>query len=116
MDKKPASYYNKNAEKLGWGKDAYLNPERVDILEQYLIGPKILEVGCANGVVVDFLAKQGFESVGVDFVEEFIKQAKKDKKGTFIKANAEKLPFPDNSYDTVLLFDILEHGDDSVIL
>src|SRR5689334_13415653 len=103
--KKPANYYSQHAKQFGWGENARLNPERVDILEEYLVGPKVLEVGCASGVLVDFLSKQKFEATGVDFVDEFIKQAKQTKKGTFVKAEAEKLPFKENEFETVLLFD-----------
>lgn len=117
MLKKSPNYYLKSVEKLGWSEiDAKLDKQRQNLLIKYCKGKKILDVGCGYGIYVDFLSSLGYEAYGLDFTEEFIKTAQKTKKGKFIKGEAEKLPFPDKSFDTVLLFDILEHGDDLRIL
>ncbi len=108
-------YYLNNAKNLSWG-EGKLDKERLAILKTLIKGKKILDVGCGFGVYVDYLTKQGFEAVGVDFVSEFIKTARKNQQGRFITSSANSLPFENNSFDTVLLFDILEHGDDLKIL
>jgi len=64
----------------------------------------------------DYLASRGFDAWGIDLVGEFILKAKESKKGTYLQGEADKLPFADGDFDTVLLFDILEHGDDVAIL
>lgn len=109
------NYYLDNAVKLSWG-EGKLDKERVQILKTFIKGKKILDVGCGLGVYVDYLTGQGIEAVGVDFVPEFIEEARKNQQGTFQVASADKLPFRKDSFDTVLLFDILEHGDDLKIL
>lgn len=113
---KSTKYYSNNVSLLGWGADSRLDRERIKLLKIFVTGKKILDVGCGLGFYVDFLNSIGYECVGVDFVEEFIKEAKRVKKGVFIKAKADDLPFRDNEFDTVILFDILEHGDDIKIL
>lgn len=116
MFKKPVDYYLNNSPKFGWGQEAKLDQERVDLLREFIFGKKVLDIGCAYGLYVDKLFSLGFKVWGVDLVEEFIKKAQQNKKGTFLKAAAEKLPFADSFFDTVFLFDILEHGRDTKIL
>lgn len=110
-------FYQENAAEFGWGEtNAKLDSERLELIYQNISGKKVLDVGCGFGLYVDYLSSLGFESFGVDFIEEFIKKAKKNKEGTFVKSRAEKLPFKNSFFDTVLLFDVLEHGDDLKIL
>lgn len=112
-----SKYYSKNASSLGWGEEsASLDKERVELIKKFIKGKKVLDVGCGIGIYVDFLSSLGFESVGIDFVSEFIEKAKKNMRGVFVRAKADKLPFKEREFDTVLLFDILEHGDDLKIL
>jgi len=114
---KPPEYYAKKAPYLGWGEEGQkLDKQRLQLLEKYIVGKKILDIGCGLGFYTDYLSKQGHDSWGVDFVTDFINQAKKSRQGNFVLGKAEQLPFEDNSFDTVILFDILEHGDDKVFL
>lgn len=115
MLKLGTGYYLKNANYLGWG-EKQLDTQRVELIRQFLIGKKVLDIGCGKGYYVDYLARKGFDVVGVDFVPEFMEEAKKDKQGKFIKADALKLPFNEKEFDSVLIFDILEHGDDISLL
>jgi len=74
-------------------------------------GHKILDVGCATGEYCQKLNELGFKCVGVDINPEYV--AKSEENG--IKAyvmSGESLDFPDNFFDTVLLFEVLEHVDD----
>jgi len=111
---KNQNYYQENAKSLGWG-EGKLDSERLEIIHKFTKGKRILDVGCGMGVYVDYLSRNGFEATGVDFVPEFIESAKTGQ-GTFVKATADKLPFKDQSFEIVLLFDIIEHGDDFKIL
>ncbi len=73
----------------------------------------MLDVGCSHGAYVDHLAQLGFDVTGVDFVVGFLRQAHEHgRSGKFALADANGLPFRDGSFDTTLLFDILEHMPD----
>lgn len=110
------NYYMKTSQLFGWGDKGQLDQERLKLLEQYIYGKKILDIGCGFGHYVDFLSNLGFDSYGLDFVEQFIEKAKLTKKGVFLKGNGQNLPFRSNFFDTIYLFNILEHGNDIKIL
>ena len=81
------------------------------IIDRFVTGKKVLDVGCGMGFYSEYLANKGFNVTAVDIEKQFV-----PKKSKFELANAENLPFEDESFNTVLLFDILEHGDDQKIL
>lgn len=79
---------------------------------------KVLDVGCNTGIITIPLAKKGIDVIGIDNNRSDIKQAKKNLKDEGLSekivmyANARKLPFKDNTFDVVLLSDLLEHTSD----
>lgn len=113
---KSTNYYLQSSHKLGWGERAVLDKERLKLIKQFVAGKKVLDIGCGYGLYVDYLSSRGFDATGVDFVGDFIKKARKTKRGNFVKGYADCLPFKDKTFETVLLFDILEHGNDEKIL
>lgn len=73
-------------------------------------GEKVLDVGCGDGVVGEYLIKNvGADVSGVDISEQAVKLAAK--RGVKAKAiNVEdKLPFRDGSFDVVFWGDNIEH-------
>lgn len=78
-------------------------------------GKKVLDIGCNTGILLIPFLEKGIDIIGVDISKSDIKVAKeKLKKNNFspnraLVANAADLPFRKNSFDTVLLSDILEH-------
>lgn len=110
MDEK--EYFLKTANRFGWGpKAAKINPHRAKLIERHLLGERILDLGCGSGIWVDHFSRRGYQVTGVDWVEEFISHAKETYRGEFILADVRRLPFPDDSFDTVLMFSLLEHLD-----
>lgn len=83
------------------------------ILDKYSLsvnGLKVLDVGCGTGAVMQFLIKKKFEAYGIDPSEEALKYCAL--KGLSVKkSSAEKIDFPENSFDIVLALDVLEHLD-----
>lgn len=83
-------------------------------------GKKVLDMGCGAAGKSLYYVKCGADHVtGVDIVthykEESEVMAKKlgyADKFTFICASAYELPFPDNSFDTIIMNDFMEHVDD----
>lgn len=75
---------------------------------------KILEVGCGVGDFALYLAEQQGDVTAVDFSDKAIELAKKKcefqkKNVNFQIADAQALPFADNSFDVIFSCECLEH-------
>jgi len=80
---------------------------------------RILEVGCGRGEFAIFLRRQfpDADIAGIDFSEAAIQiAAERSEKGeanvNFIRADAENLPFDDETYDLVISCECMEHVHD----
>jgi ubiquinone/menaquinone biosynthesis C-methylase UbiE len=73
---------------------------------------KVLEVGCGTGNVSSFLAKKGYEVTGCEFYTDAIKRAWPG--FMIVQGDANNLPFEDNQFDIVGLFDVIEHFQDDI--
>lgn len=72
-------------------------------------GARVLDVGCNSGEFMKLLRDgKGCDVVGVDISTSALKLARKKKLQVY-NATAEKLPFPDASFDVVLLREVLVH-------
>ncbi|OGD89218.1 hypothetical protein A3D81_00530 [Candidatus Curtissbacteria bacterium RIFCSPHIGHO2_02_FULL_40_17] len=73
----------------------------------------LLDIGCGHGWFELFSIRNGVHKVtGLDISEELLSVAKKhisDKKVSFKKGSAIKLPFNDRSFDTIVAIEVLEH-------
>lgn len=69
----------------------------------------ILDVGCGYGRTLNELHKNGFKKLtGVDFSEKMINRGLRlHPHLKLMKNNGDDLPFPDNSFDAVLLIGVL---------
>lgn len=74
---------------------------------------KVLEIGCGPGVLLDRLGLQyRFSGTGLDASSKAIEIAKRDmawKLNQYLVGDAEKLPFPEKSFNKIITFDVLEH-------
>ncbi len=93
---------------------AYSGADKIVKKLKEISGGKILDIGTGYGEFIGFLkqALRSFDSfVGVDLNEEELKKAEKEH-GTiakFKKMNAEKLDFPDKTFDIVSVASSLHH-------
>lgn len=77
---------------------------------------RVLDLGCGSGRHIIFLAKNGFETYGIDIAEEGIKIAKDWLREEGLKAEVtvgdiyKKLPYPDNFFDAIISIKTLHHG------
>jgi 2-polyprenyl-6-hydroxyphenyl methylase/3-demethylubiquinone-9 3-methyltransferase len=86
---------------------------RIGKLKPPVLGASFLDVGCAAGSNTASFAAAGFEVTGVDLVPEFVALARESHPGIrFESSPAEVLPFPDDSFDNVVLLSVLEHVED----
>jgi ubiquinone/menaquinone biosynthesis C-methylase UbiE len=74
-----------------------------------LVNKRILDIGCGDGEFSSLLLRDNNRVFGVDISEHALKIA--NEKGMHTKSVDlnEGLPFEDGFFDTVLIFDILEH-------
>jgi ubiquinone/menaquinone biosynthesis C-methylase UbiE len=91
-------------------------------------GMTVLDVGCGRGEILRHCAKLGADAYGIDYAPvavDLAKQLIERQAGTAEAANdqpevlagnigvaqadAKLLPFPDNHFDRVLMFDVVEH-------
>ncbi|MDO9488799.1 MAG: class I SAM-dependent methyltransferase [Sphingomonadaceae bacterium] len=82
-------------------------------------GKQLLDIGCGTGYVAALYAKGGANVTAVDIADQSVALTKKRLawKGLSAdvrQANAEHLPFEDNSFDVVTSFGVLHHTPDTL--
>ncbi len=103
MKNKTINFYNKNAEK--WTQEHITQKKTyrdavVSKFKKFLSNGKILEIGSGPGIDAKKLVKAGFDYIGTDASEGFVKLAKEINPDiNFIKMTVEKLSFPRNTFD-----------------
>ena len=70
---------------------------------------RLLNVGCGTGGFNVVAAEAGVRPVGVDADAEAIAICALKRGGAFVRAAAERLPFPDGAFDVVYCFSAIEH-------
>lgn len=118
-------------EGAGGGVHGYANyDEKKEVLDRYFrdkfrhiesanrrslsTKPKLLDIGCALGFFLEVGKKAGWDTVGVDMSRYAIKRLKeKGIKG--IVGTVFTAKFPDNSFDVVTCFQVLEHLIDPIV-
>ncbi|MGB9911204.1 MAG: class I SAM-dependent methyltransferase [Microgenomates group bacterium] len=79
----------------------------LNIMANKIKNKKILDVGCGTGLYTQLFCKNNNEVFGLDLQNNLrIKNVK------FIKGNALNMPFPQEFFDVVISFDVIEHIDD----
>lgn len=81
-------------------------------------GKKVLDVGCGNGYVLSRFAMNGAETHGVDLTPAAVDLCRRrfafmGLHGDFRVANAEALPFEDDTFDCVTSMGVLHHTPDT---
>jgi SAM-dependent methyltransferase len=77
----------------------------------------VLDVGCGQGVELVKFASRGARVTGVDLVPAHVEQARGSLEalslnGEVLTGDAERLPFPDQSFDRVISFNALQFTPD----
>jgi len=81
-------------------------------------GMTILDVGCGRGEILRHCARLGANAFGIDYAEVAVRMSQRvihsfegemRAKTAVMQADAKRLPFPDEAFDRVLMFDVVEH-------
>lgn len=87
-------------------------------------GRRVLDVGCASGDLTFALALAGARTIGVDLTKGMVARAEARRRdapptlreaaarAAFLVADAERIPFPDGSFDLVTCIGVLEYVPD----
>jgi ubiquinone/menaquinone biosynthesis C-methylase UbiE len=97
-----------------------------ELLDRYsdhlgsIAGKSVLDIGCGFGGKTCVYAAAGADVIGVDIVREKIVQSadfvqSRGSDATFTVGDAERLPFPDGTFDLVVANDSMEHFPDPEI-
>ena len=79
-------------------------------------GGSVLDLGCGDGLLFRLLGKKIEKGVGLDISPEAVRKAKEKGFDARLHSFDDPLPFEDNTFDYVVLLDVLEHVYDPVPL
>lgn len=69
----------------------------------------VLDIGCGDGLLMEELKKKGIKIKGIDISSKAVEIAKNRGLDAIQGDITDRLPFPDKSFKSVLLIDVLEH-------
>lgn len=86
---------------------------RLNLIRHYapLEGARILDIGCGLGVYVRKFREFSDRVCGIDIDPRRLREGAKTTPGLML-AVGEHLPFPDNSFDVIVLNEVIEHVTD----
>jgi SAM-dependent methyltransferase len=104
----------------GYKYDGRWAPVARDIIEHFGLkaGMRVLDVGCAKGFLVKDLLREcpGLEVFGLDISEYALMNCPPEAIGRLHLGSAEKLSFPDGSFDCVLCLNTVHNFERSVAI
>lgn len=83
----------------------------VTLLDRWITGkqrPRLLDIGCGTGGNLAYLSRWG-QGVGIDLNPVAIEHARRRQLPGLAQASSLALPYADNTFDVVTLFDVLYH-------
>jgi SAM-dependent methyltransferase len=93
-------------------KKSILKQQKLKAISLFLAetsGKKCLDIGGDNGIISYFLRKAGGEWTSADLEDESVDSIRALVQTNVYKIDGESTPFANNSFDTVVIIDFLEH-------
>ncbi|MBI5142726.1 MAG: class I SAM-dependent methyltransferase [Nitrospirae bacterium] len=75
---------------------------------------KVFDLGCSTGIFLDMAASEGWKPYGTDLNRRLVNENRKRFGDAVSVQDGERIDFPDDSFDAVTLFDVIEHLRDPV--
>jgi ubiquinone/menaquinone biosynthesis C-methylase UbiE len=95
----------------GKGYHQLLDDLELSVLEPFIDGRRVLEVGCGTGLILGPLSRRAEDAWGIDLSPGMLRAAR-GRGLQVVQASATQLPFADASFDTVCSFKVLAHVPD----
>jgi demethylmenaquinone methyltransferase / 2-methoxy-6-polyprenyl-1,4-benzoquinol methylase len=113
------SRYERMGALLSFGQDPRWRAALIDAIDP-LPGQRILDVATGTGLVARALARRGSEVVGLDQSEQMLARAREKlseapelaNRITFVRGEAERLPFESGTFDAITFTYLLRYVDD----
>lgn len=77
---------------------------------------RILDVGCGTGFLLEELRRKGYTAFGLENERKVLDLTYEQKIHGIIRGEAENPPFKNDSFDIILLLDLLEHLEDDILV
>ena len=85
----------------------------MDRLLERVVPSDLLEIGCGTGHWTEYFVSRGFAVTATDPSEPMLAEARRrGSAGAFIRASAEKLPFPDGAFPAAAAVTVFEFVED----
>lgn len=85
----------------------------LDRVGKFKASDKILEIGSGYGSLVKHLKDSGLNVIGTEVNQDYIELSKENHDVSLVKIDGKTYPFENESFDTILSFDVFEHIKDS---
>ena len=89
------------------GYHLLLDELEVGLARRYC-GERVLEAGCGTGLILQRLARQQHQVVGIDLSRGMLARAR-ERGLDVVQGTLDELPFADDSFDSVVSFKVLPH-------
>lgn len=105
--------YNSNGNSISWLQQKAVDyglEKRAHTVTAFKHCGVLLDIGCASGVFLNHIQhKPGWETRGVEVSEYAAQQARQIYGLDVLTGTLEQANFPDNTFDAVTMWDVLEH-------
>lgn len=82
---------------------------RFSAIRPYIKKGNLLDVGCGVGFFLEVAARHGFKAFGIEISEIAVKEARQKNIGEIQLGPFEDARYEEDFFDTVTLFDVIEH-------
>ena len=99
----------KQFEDKRWAKDSQVISFRHEAALSMVDQGKVLDIGSGDGLFLSLLKQKGIEGEGLDISEEGVAKTRAKGLTASLFDFNDPIPFADNTFDTVVMLDVLEH-------